>query len=324
MDDRLQAELEKVKAAGQRQIDVIREWRVSELPKLPKVVYHYTSDEGLHGILKSGQIWLTDVFAMNDPSELQHGLWAAVRVALERAQGGSRHAQMMADLFSTFPERGMEGAASSHIACFSMARDDLSQWRAYAQNGHGYAIGFHVGALSSAFLQPVGKDKQAGEKHGARGNFPVAYDEPMLERLQTEFVNQVFDSVDVPQKLGIEFPDARPFYVMLGALLSTHSLDIALNFKHEAYQAEKEYRLLAIQGWPPAPENHQWRRRPHELVQYSTFDWRAKHLDAVAEILIGPAADRVQAERFVTNCLRACDSVDVQVRHSAIPYRAPR
>ena len=41
---------------------------------VPRVLYHYTNEEGLYGILKSGSIRLSDLFYQNDPSELQHGI----------------------------------------------------------------------------------------------------------------------------------------------------------------------------------------------------------------------------------------------------------
>jgi hypothetical protein len=39
--------------------------------KPPHIIYHYTGDVGLRGILETGQLWLTDVFGLNDPSELR-------------------------------------------------------------------------------------------------------------------------------------------------------------------------------------------------------------------------------------------------------------
>lgn len=30
------------------------------------IVYHYTNDVGLRGILESGCLWLTDIFSLND------------------------------------------------------------------------------------------------------------------------------------------------------------------------------------------------------------------------------------------------------------------
>jgi hypothetical protein len=44
------------------------------LQQPPPIIYHYTNDVGLKGILETGQLWLTDIFSLNDPSELTHGL----------------------------------------------------------------------------------------------------------------------------------------------------------------------------------------------------------------------------------------------------------
>src|SRR5215813_9273187 len=53
--------------------------------KPPPRLYHYTSDAGLEGIIKSGKLWFTDIFALNDPSELRHGLSIAIDVLKSRA-----------------------------------------------------------------------------------------------------------------------------------------------------------------------------------------------------------------------------------------------
>ena len=42
--------------------------------ELPPVIYHYTNDIGLRGILETGKLRLSDIFSLNDPSELKHGL----------------------------------------------------------------------------------------------------------------------------------------------------------------------------------------------------------------------------------------------------------
>ena len=34
----------------------------------PPLIYHYTNDAGLRGILETGKIWLTDIRNLNDPS----------------------------------------------------------------------------------------------------------------------------------------------------------------------------------------------------------------------------------------------------------------
>jgi hypothetical protein len=45
----------------------------------PNTIYHYTDDRGLRGIIESGKLWFTDIFDLNDPSELRHGFSFAVK-----------------------------------------------------------------------------------------------------------------------------------------------------------------------------------------------------------------------------------------------------
>src|SRR4051812_20793890 len=56
----------------------------------PPTIYHYTNDVGLRGILESGKLWLTDIFSLNDPSELSHGFSHAISILNDKAAGGDR------------------------------------------------------------------------------------------------------------------------------------------------------------------------------------------------------------------------------------------
>lgn len=62
--DEFKKEAEKIVSSFLNDID-------SQSP--PEVIYHYTNDGGLKGILETGKIWLSDAFSLNDPSELRHG-----------------------------------------------------------------------------------------------------------------------------------------------------------------------------------------------------------------------------------------------------------
>lgn len=46
----------------------------------PPMIYHYTSDTGLQGIIESGKLRFSDIFGLNDPTELRHGLKVAIDV----------------------------------------------------------------------------------------------------------------------------------------------------------------------------------------------------------------------------------------------------
>jgi hypothetical protein len=85
-------------------------------------------------------------------------------------------------------------------------------------------------------------------------------------------------------------------------------------FKHEAYRNENEYRFQQLfRRDKPAPDV-KYRRRPTSLVRYREYGWRRRGPGALKKIVIGPAADRDKAARFVKDCLASFhpepDSVD--------------
>src|ERR1700730_8235160 len=62
----------------------------------PPTIYHYTNEAGLRGILESGMIWLTDIFDLNDPSELSHGFSQAVSIMDAWAADGPPESKLFA------------------------------------------------------------------------------------------------------------------------------------------------------------------------------------------------------------------------------------
>ena len=59
----------------------------------PNPLYHYTDEAGLYGILKTGSLWLTDIYSLNDPSEFRHGVKKGLehikRVARQKSAGSA-------------------------------------------------------------------------------------------------------------------------------------------------------------------------------------------------------------------------------------------
>jgi hypothetical protein len=106
-----------------------------------ETLYHYTDARGLEGIIKSGEIWFTDYRHLNDPSELVHGIEMARDVARMIANGADSQVRLLMETFKgTFRQANFKATLEFYIASFSRARDDLGQWRAYADNGRGFAI----------------------------------------------------------------------------------------------------------------------------------------------------------------------------------------
>ena len=60
------------------------------------IIYHYTNDVGLRGILETGKLWLTDIFNLNDPSELRHGFSHMVNILNSKAVNGPQESKVFA------------------------------------------------------------------------------------------------------------------------------------------------------------------------------------------------------------------------------------
>lgn len=112
----------------------------------PSILYHYTSPEGLHGIVESREIWATNIHYLNDESEFHHALGiASAEVELAKKKVSNN---LDVCVLSQMQEVGLrKDYRQLFVASFSEKGDLLSQWRAYCPNG-GCSIGFVGTALA--------------------------------------------------------------------------------------------------------------------------------------------------------------------------------
>lgn len=296
--------LEKFKEEARAVADEI----LKTLEKSPdsQAVFHYTDDIGLRGILHGGKLWLTDVFSLNDPSELFHGLKLAFRILIEKATESGRTPEGDIDRL----KEAFQNSAHCFCCSFSEAADELGQWRAYADDGKGYAIGFDWQALEAIFLGTYS------------ANFLVSYDEQDLRG----GIDRIFKSYSALVKLlpSIEFQEEEyeRFGRRVHEALAGQMIRMSLLFKHPAYLNEAEWRLLMIQK-SSDPDGILYRPRKYDLIKYKEFDWRAAGSSVLKEIVIGPAANFEKSKRFAEDCLREAgiDAANIEIRQSEIPYK---
>lgn len=111
------------------------------------VIYHYCSPEAFLSIAKNKKLWLSATNNMNDSAE---GVWLidtlkkVLSININPTNRTSRNA-----IYNYLTLNNN----IKFISCFSKEYDLLSQWRAYAQDGEGVAIGFDEDKfeLSSGF-----------------------------------------------------------------------------------------------------------------------------------------------------------------------------
>jgi hypothetical protein len=321
-DDELPPEVQKSLDLLDTELEAIGSEYPSQLQgtPIPPVIHHYTDDNGLRGILKSGKLWLTDVFYLNDPSELRYGVGIAVETLARAAAGGPLEQQIFAQDFRKY-ENGAEGAAHFFVLSFSEKGNDLSQWRAYADNGRGYSLGFDGPALEKAFCNDA-----TGAPIQEHMAFPVSYSEATMSGIFTKLINKVLPIVSTASTLGLSDTAVQIYRHHLGLLLALQVFRTALHFKHYAYASEKEYRFMHISPADNPPTGLHFRSRPHMLLRYLKFDWLTLNPASLKQIIVGPGIDPRMGLRFIYDCLKAyfpVISIPVNVVTSTIPYRPP-
>lgn len=286
----------------------------------PPVIYHYTDDHGLKGILETGSLWFTDLFNLNDPSELNHGIKHALDVLKSIADNGSPEVKIFYDQFTKALAGNIEGTAHYFVCCFSKTDDDLGQWRAYADDGRGYAIGFDAGVLEKAFVRAV------VPMSNLHSTFPVTYDDKRLCEIHEQLVAETIPVISAPRGKKLSTEMISQFMKSLSVQLAKSFFMVSLFFKHEAYSNEQEYRFLQIYPADKPVPDLKFRSRPYSLVKYREFDWKSVTYASAKEIICGPASDPKIASKFAYDCLHEYlpPGGITSIRRSEIPYRSDR
>lgn len=226
----------------------------------PDTLYHYTSGQGLIGILTNSEIWLSRAVALNDPGELAYGKRIARQVLGARFEliGSGGRDDLRKAFHDCLIERlsgpnqlrhewvGDEIRLDPFVACFCEAPDLLSQWNYYAREG-GYCVGFRRDRLISANqLTPPQKDAAEPEASESFELCPVIY-EPERQReliddaahqFEELLIREVSEALDRRHWRAAAESAAIMFLVGLGALI--------VRMKAPGFEQEREWRLVTI------------------------------------------------------------------------------
>jgi len=282
----------------------------------PDTIYHYTDANGLRGILDSGTVWLSDIFMMNDPTELAHGFaYMAKEVDSLRTQERPETGLFACQLHA-FAEQGGLPASAHYFACsFSREGDNLPQWTLYADKARGYVLAFDTRPLERAFIEIEGATNEN------RCTFPVTYDGGIVRRLQEQIVKLADPLISFPRGRKLDGEQITAYMGELSTILCVHALRASLYFKNESYRHEAEYRFLELhRGDIPAPQTKS-RGSREAPTRYREFDWKSVNRSALREVMVGPAAATEDATQFAQQCLRRAQLNDVPVIRSSVPFR---
>lgn len=279
-------------------------------------LFHYTSASGLKGILESRQLWFTSVFHLNDPSELTSGLETAVDLLNELRDKGGKDRKEVCDTMEKVVTHDLGFHFGFFVASFSRNGNELGQWRAYGDNGRGFAIG-----LAPALFQP--EERRVGSNPNEKFFCsPVIYDEAISRKTHRDVIERALGIVDRMSSAGeLNNSGQRAHFLReLSIAIASRVLWNSITTKHNAYALEQETRLLMVNGIDILKPYIETRIRGSELVPFIRAPMEIEQGN-ITKIVVGPAADE-NAEDAVGHLLRRQGiRPDGIVVRSDIPYR---
>jgi hypothetical protein len=125
----------------------------------PEHLYHYTSGDGLHGILRSGHLRGSNFSFMNDRAEFTYGIRLLHTAAEDRLRSHGENDDWAQRFFELVLASAMPTDFDLYLSCFCEKGDLLSQWRGYGGQDSRYCIKFNAERLGqmSDMVSPLVK-----------------------------------------------------------------------------------------------------------------------------------------------------------------------
>lgn len=207
-------------------------------------LFHYTTAEGLLGIIQSGCLHASLAYLLNDASEISYGCDIVLDAVQELRKAPRTTAllqRILDDLrtgFSFDPRRDM-WAHSIFVACFCEKDNLLSQWRAYGESG-GYSLGMAL-STSNTRLHPEPKTY-------TNRLMKVLYDRKSQVEACLALLRDIegaisADGLDpaIQNENQYSFRTYEKFYELIQDLI----IEKIVAFKNPAFVEEQEWRLVA-------------------------------------------------------------------------------
>lgn len=190
----------------------------------PKSIYHYTNADCLVPILATGIMYATDFRFLNDRTEFLHGRARAESILKSRSL-------KISELFraEVLDYLNIDGQLRSFVVSFSSRRDDLSQWRGYANDGDGFTLGF-----STNHLCEKANDQTSPFAIG-EVNYLLSTLRKQINGIASDFFSEFLKTAQTPEDLDLFSAWCE---AIINSACSLH--------KHNSFRFEKEWRIVDV------------------------------------------------------------------------------
>lgn len=256
----------------------------------PDVLYHYTGQAGLLGIIEFNAIYASKIQYFNDSAEFHLALDLATEMLKDEDVVGRPDPALIQELVSR-----VESVRQANVFALSLSEegDLLSQWRAYGSPGTSFAIGF-----KSDLLVDI------ADESGVWELTQCIYRPESHARTIRDVVRDAVASDDHAEAVR----NLRMGLVTLGPVM-----------KHPSFEEEGEWRVVSS----VLPEDFPFDYRVGRFtpIPYALFPIRTlNHESAIKEIVVGPTPHRDLAIMAAASLLRK-HGITADVRASGTTFR---
>lgn len=277
------------------------------MPDTPSKLFHYTSLNGLRGIIDSRSIWLTRAAFLNDRTELKH----AIEIFQEEAEyaASGNHYDDDAVGIIRLAARQLISFENTNICLASFCEDGdlLSQWRGYGNQGNGVAIGFNGSILAKA------------NDNGWAKLVKCIYKPEVKKLIIRDLITALHDSY-CKARIDLQEEYLSNLKRNVVGFFNTVFLQIAPALKDEGFQEEQEWRIVTLPRSILDP-NFKANLSNERVMQYYDYHLNREPSEFISSLTVGPNSLQSLMPDAIQSYARMRGTAIGNIVFSRIPYR---
>jgi hypothetical protein len=277
-------------------------------------LHHYTSLDGMLGIVRNKCLWATHIAHLNDSTELDYAvelLRGRINQTLWEDEPAADDRKCLEQLLQWLGNRELQNTLL-FTCSFSEEANLLSQWRAYCPASGGVSLGFDAAELLAA------ADSQAFQL--TRCVYQPEEQRILVEAWLREVLATKADKEEPPSQAH----PTQSFFAHFRSYV-TGFLQIAARIKNPCFSEEKEWRLVSGGTKSLKDPKLQFRAGKSRLIPYVEFTppTQAGSRLSLRTVYVGPAQDpNLSFESIATFLTHSDVRVSKGIRASGIPLRS--
>ena len=277
------------------------------------ILFHYTDQSGLCGIIKNKNIWASNIYYLNDSAEFTAASDLAKEHIDRRKKTAKKNQSTILDAIGSGVVQSI--GMNVFVCSFSGKGDQLGQWRGYCNGGAGFSIGFSYDFLNDrAKLSNVILGRCIYNK-----------------KQHIELINEMIDSLISDFETKFNGTDMEHRFIRFKGHAGAKFTKCAPLIKNNNFRTEDEWRLITRPM--PFSDSFKYRAGKSMLTPYFEFQLVKDPHDAleIKKVIVGPCPHIDLSINSVTGLLKSnsCvsafvpfdDPICTDVVKSKIPFR---